>query len=70
MIRRCKLWLLRQQRNRQRRHAEEVCASLRVLLIDGRLYVAHGGTLIHRFADADSVHDVANKIDEIKNLNL
>ena len=70
MIKQYKLWLLRQQRNRQQRRAEELCANLQITLIDGRLYVANGATLIHRFADTDSVADVAAKIDQIKRLNL
>ncbi len=70
MIKQYKLWLLRQQRNRQQRRAEELCANLHIVLIDGRLYVANGATLIHRFADTDSVADVAAKIDQIKRLNL
>lgn len=42
------MWLLRQQRRRAQRRNEEVCASLSVRLIDGSLYIAYGGTLIHK----------------------
>ncbi len=69
MIKQYRLWLLRQQRNRRRRRADELCANLHITLIDGRLYVANGATLIHRFADTYTVADVADKIDRIKRLN-
>ncbi len=69
MIRQYKLWLLRQSRRRQQRRAEEICSALHIVLIEGNLYVANGAMLIHRFAESDSVQDVADKINQIKRLN-
>lgn len=70
MIRTYRLWLLKQQRRRRQRRNEEVCASLSVRLIDGALYIANGATLIHRFGADDKVADVAEKVNEIRRMNV
>lgn len=70
MIKTYRLWLLRQQRRRQQRRNEEVCARLSVRLIDGVMYIANGGILIHRFSADDKVADVAEKINEIRKMNV
>ena len=69
MIKRYRMWLLRQQRRRAQRRSEEVCASLSVRLIDGVLYIANGCTLIHKFSADNSVGEVINQINEIRRMN-
>lgn len=70
MIKQYRMWLLRQQRRRAQRRNEEVCASLSVRLIDGSLYIAYGGTLIHKFSLDNSVAEVIDQINEIRRMNL
>lgn len=65
-----RMWLLRFKRRRARMRNEAVCASLSVRLIDGALYIANGGTLIHKFSTDNSVGEVVNKINEIRRMNL
>lgn len=61
MIKRYRMWLLRQQRRRAQKRNEEVCASLSVRLIGGSLYIVNGGTLIHKFSTDNSVGEVLTR---------